>query len=104
MSGAEARDAVDDEERFGLLVLEQLSDGLDVVAHAGGRLGGLDEDDTGLELQGGLDLIEREGAAVGRGDDVDLAAEGLGDAGPALAELAGGEHQYAVAGRGEVGD
>ena len=33
-----------------------------------------------------------------------MAAEGLGDAGPALAELAGGEDEDAVAGRGEVGD
>ncbi len=104
MGGAEAGDGVDDEEGFGLFVLEELADGLDVVADAGGGLGGLDEDGAGLELERGLDVGEGEGAAVGCGDDVDLAAEGLGDAGPALAELAGGEDEDAVAGRGEVGD
>ena len=104
VGGAEAGDAVDDEEGFGLFVLEELADGLDVVADAGGGLGGLDEDGAGLELEGGLDVGEGEGAAVGGGDDVDLAAEGLGDAGPALAEFSGGEDEDAVAGRGEVGD
>ncbi len=33
-----------------------------------------------------------------------MAAEGFGDAGPALAELAGCEDEDAVAGGGEVGD
>src|SRR5690242_11979273 len=33
-----------------------------------------------------------------------MAAEGLGDAGPALAELAGGQNQHAVSRRGEIGD
>ena len=84
--------------------LRSLADGLDVVADAGGGLGGLDEDGAGLELEGGLDVGEGEGAAVGCGDYVDLAAEGLGDAGPAFAEFSGGEDEDAVAGRGEVGD
>ncbi len=59
----------------------------DVVADAGGGLGGLDEDGAGFELEGGFDLVEREGLAVGGFDDVDVAAEGFGDAGPALAEF-----------------
>ncbi len=84
--------------------LEEFGDGFDVVADAGGGLGGLDEDGAGLELEGGLDLVEGEGLAVGFLDDVDVAAEGFGESGPALAELAGGEDEDAVAGRGEVGD
>ena len=104
VGGAEAGDGVDDEQGFGASCLEQLGDGGDAVAHAGGGLGGLHEDGAGFELERGFDFVEREGLAVGRGDDVDLAAEGLGEGGPALAELAGGEDEHAVAGRGEVGD
>ncbi len=55
-------------------------------------------------LSAALDLVEREGAAVRSFDHVDVAAEGFGEAAPALAELAGGEDEDAVAGRGEVGD
>ncbi len=102
--GAEAGDGVDDEEGFGVGVLEQLGDGRDAVADAGRGLGGLHEDGAGFEVQRGLDFVEREGLAVGGADDVDVTAEGLADAGPALAELAGGEDQDAIAGRGEVGD
>ena len=83
---------------------EQFGDAAEAVARTGGGLGGLHEDDAGFELERGLDGVQREGLAVGRGDEIDLAAEGLGEAGPALAELAGGENQHAVAGRGEVGD
>jgi hypothetical protein len=61
VGGAEAGDGVDDEQRLGVFVLEQLGDGLDVVADAGGGLGGLDEDGAGFELERGLDLVEREG-------------------------------------------
>jgi hypothetical protein len=95
--GAEAGDAVDDEERLGFFLLEELGDSFDVVANAGGGLGGLDEDGAGFELEGGFDLVDGEGAAVGGADDVDLAAEGFGDAGPTLAELASGEDQNAIA-------
>ncbi len=45
-----------------------------------------------------FNLVDGEGTAVGRADDVDVAAEGFGDAGPALAEFAGGEDEDAVAG------
>ena len=79
-----------------LLLLEELGDGFDVVADAGGGLGGLHEDGAGFELEGGFDLVEREGLAVGGFDDVDFAAEGFGEGGPALAELSGGEDEDAV--------
>ncbi len=104
MRGAEAGDGVDDEQRLGLFVLEEFGDAFDVVADAGGGLGGLDEDGASLELERGFDLIEREGLAVGHLDDIGVAAEGFDQRGPALAELAGGEDEDAVAGRGEVGD
>ncbi len=86
------------------VLLEEVGDALDVVADAGRGFGGLDKDGAGLELEGGVDLIERKRAAVGGFHHVDVAAEGLGDAAPALAELAGSEDEDAVAGRGEVGD
>ena len=35
---------------------EELGDAFDVVADAGGGLGGLHEDGAGLELEGGFDL------------------------------------------------
>ena len=63
-----------------------------------------DEDGASFELECGLHFIEREGLTVGRADYIDVTAEGLGDAGPALAELAGGEHKNAVAWRGEIRD
>jgi hypothetical protein len=102
--GAEAGDGVDDEQGFGVGLLKELGDCAEAVARAGGGFGGLHEDDTGFEPQRGLDGIEREGFAVGRGDEIDLAAESLGEAGPSLAELAGAEDEDAVAGRGEIGD
>ena len=104
MAGAEAGDGVDYEQGFGLFGLEELGYAFDVVLDAGGGFAGLHVDGAGFELECGLDLIEGEGLAVGGGDDVYFAAEGLGDAGPALAEFAGGEDEDAVAGRGEVGD
>ncbi len=55
-------------------------------------------------MQRGFDFVEREGLAVGRADYVDVTAEGLADAGPALAEFSGGEDEDAVAGRRQVGD
>jgi len=64
-------------------------DGFDVVADAGGGLGGLDEDGAGFELEGGFDFVEGEGLAVGFFDDVGVAAEGFDEGGPALAEFAG---------------
>ena len=104
MRGAEAGDGVDDEQGLAAVLLEEVGDALDVVANAGGGLGGLDEDGAGLELEGGADLIERKGAAVRSFNHVDVAAEGLGDAAPALAELTGGEDEDAVPGGCEVGD
>ena len=85
-------------------VLEEFGDGGDAVADAGGGFGGLHEDGAGFEVEGGFDFVEGEGLAVGGADYVDVTAEGLGDAGPALAEFSGGEDEDAVAGRGEVGD
>ena len=104
VGGAEAGDGVDDEQGLGTDIFEQLGDAGGAVADAGGGLGGLHEDDAGFELEGGPDLVEREGLAVGGGDDVDGAAEVFGEGGPALAELAGGEDEDAVAGAGEVRD
>ena len=75
-----------------------------VVAHGGGGFGGLHEDGADLGLEGLPYVREVEGLAVGRGDQLDLAAEGLGQVAPALAEFAGGQDQDAVAGRGEVRD
>jgi hypothetical protein len=46
--GAEACDAVDGEEGFGVFGFEELGDAFDVVADAGGGLGGLDEDGAGF--------------------------------------------------------
>ena len=85
-------------KRLGVCVLEQLGDAGHAVADAGRGFGGLHEDGAGFELERGLDFIERKGLAVGCGDDVDGAAEGLGEGGPALAELAGGEDKHAIAG------
>ena len=87
-----------------LAALRSFGDGPNVVAGGGRGFGGLDVDGFGVGMQSGLDLFEIEGFAVGGGDQVDLAAEGLGQGDPALAEFAGGEDQDAVAGRGEVGD
>ena len=69
---------------------------------AGRGFSGLHEDGAGFKTERGFHLVEREGLAIGCGDDVDFAAEGLGEGRPALAELAGREHEDAVAGRGEV--
>ena len=55
MRGAEAGDAVDDEEGLGVFGLEELGDGFDVVTDAGGGFGGLNEDGAGFELECGLD-------------------------------------------------
>ena len=49
VGGAEAGDGVDDEEGFGVGFLEQLGDGAEAVARAGGGLGGLHKDDAGFE-------------------------------------------------------
>jgi len=101
---AEAGDGVDYEQSLGLGVFEELGDRGHAVADAGRGLGGLHEYGAGLEVEICLDVIDREGLAVGHGDYIDVAAEGLGECSPALAELAGGENQHAIAGRGEVGD
>ncbi len=98
MGGAEAGDAVDDEEGFGVFGFEELGDAFDVVTDAGGRLGGLDEDGAGFELERGFDLVEGEGLAVGFFDDVGVAAEGFDEGSPALAEFACAEDEDAVAG------
>jgi len=79
--------AVDDEEGFGVFGLEELGDAFDVVADAGGGLGGLDEDCAGFEFESGFDFVEGEGLAVGFFDDVGVAAEGFDEGGPALADL-----------------
>lgn len=62
------------------------------------------EDAAGFELEGRFDVIEGEGLAVGGADDVDGTAEGFGEGGPALAELAGCEDEDAISGRCQVGD
>ncbi len=64
MRGAESGDAVDDEEGLGVFGFEEFGDAFDVVADAGGGLGGLDEDGAGFELEGGFDFVEGEGLAV----------------------------------------
>lgn len=73
------------------------------MADAGGGFGGLHEDDAGFELEGSFHGVDRKRLAVGGGDDVDGTAEGLSEGCPALAELAGGEDEDAVAGAGEIG-
>ena len=85
-------------------VFRSFGDGFDVVADAGRGLGGLHEDGAGLELEGGLALPRGRRSARRVADDVDVAAEGFGQGRPALAELAGGQDEHAVPGRGEVGD
>ena len=104
MRGAEAGDGVDNQQGVTLLLLQQLRNAFDVMAHAGRSLVRLHEDGARLKLQRSLYGIKREGLPVGRADDIDLAAEGLGQRRPALTELACREHKHAVAGRGEVGD
>ncbi len=104
MRGAEAGDGVDDEEGLGVFLLEEFGDAFDVVADAGGGLGGLDEDGAGFELERGFDFVEREGLAVGLFDDVGVAAEGFDEGGPAFAELAGCQDQDAIPRGCEVGD
>ena len=86
----------------GATSLMSFGDRFNVVANGGGGFGGLHVDGAMLGLEGGADFGEVEGLAVGGGHHVGLAAEGLGEAGPALAEFAGGEDQDAVAGRGEI--
>ena len=91
-------------KRFGRNFADQLGDRFNIVADRGGSLSCLHVDGAMLGLEGGADGVEVEGLAVGCGDHVRLAAEGLGQACPALAEFAGSEDQDAVAGRGEIGD
>src|SRR5258708_17183059 len=98
VGGAEASDAVDDEEGFGVFGFEEFGDAYDVVANAGGGLGGLDEDGAGFELECGFDLVEGEGLAIGDFDNVGVAAEGFDEGGPALAELARCKDEEPVAG------
>jgi len=104
VGGAEAGDAVDDQQGFGIGGFERRGDGLDVVAGGGGGFGGLDVDGFGVGLQCCLNLFQIKGFAVGRGDEVDLAAEGFGEGDPAFTEFTGAEDEDAVAGRGEVAD
>ena len=78
---------------------------LDVVADSGGGFGGLCVDDFVLWLECLLDFGHIEGLPVRRGEHVDFAAEGLGEAGPALAEFAGQVRTRTRSpGRSEIGD
>ena len=77
---------------------------LHVVTDAGRGFGGLDVDGAGVGAQALSSPIQRNGVAVRSGDEIDLAAEGLSERFPALAEFSGGEDEDAIAGRGEVGD
>ena len=74
------------------------------MAHAGRGFRGLHEDGAGLNLERLAHFFQIEGLAVGRADHIDVAPECLGQAYPALAELARREHQHAVSGRGQVRD
>ncbi len=104
VGGAEAGDGVDDEQGFGCGGAEGLCDGLDAVADGGGGFRGLDEDGAVVGAERSTDLSRIEGVTVGSGEEIDLAAKGLGESDPALAEFAGREDEDAVAGRGEITD
>ena len=74
------------------------------MAHAGRGLGSLHEDGAGLNLERLAHLFQIEGLAIRRTDHIDVAPKCLGQAHPALAELARRQHQHAVSGRGQVRD
>ena len=72
------------------------------MAHTGGGLRGLHEDGAGLSLERLAHLLQVEGLAIWRTDYIDFTAECLGQADPALAELARRQHQHPVSGRSQV--
>ena len=101
VGGAEAGDGVHDQQRVG--ALQQRGHALHVVTRAGRGFRRLHvEHASAVELR--LHFAQIEGLAVGNAHQFDLAAERLGQIAPALAELAGGEHDDFLAGRSEVRD
>ena len=101
MRGAEAGNRVDHQQRVGSL--QQRGDRLNVMARASGGFRRLHVENGGaVEL--GADFAEIEGLTIGSGDQFNLAVESLGQIAPALAKLAGGEHDDLVTRRGEIGD
>ncbi len=70
---------VDHKQRFRMLVLQQLRNGFNIVASAGGGFVRLHEDGASLQLERTFDLIERKGLPIGSADQVHLAAESLGE-------------------------
>src|SRR5579872_886277 len=101
MGGAKACDGIYDEKRVRLL-MDDLCDPANVVAHTGGAFRRLHEDgaDIGSEPRG--DFLERERFAVRPAQHVYVAAECLSQPCPALAEFSSGEDEDFVARRSEI--
>ena len=104
VGGAQAGDGVHHQHRVLAALLQYFRNARNVVAHAGRGLGGLHKDGAGLNLERLAHLFQVEGLAIRGADHIDLAAKCLGQADPALAELARRQHQHAVPGRGQVRD
>jgi hypothetical protein len=76
----------------------------DIMPCAGGTFGRLHINAADLGRQLAAHFVERKCFAIGSGHGFHGAAKRLGQRGPALAELAGGQHEHAVAGRSQVRD
>src|SRR5690348_13222103 len=89
LGDAQAADAIDEKE--GARPRDNLAEGADVVTDAGRGFaeGAADSGGVGMFLERLLDLLRLHGLAIGHGHADNLDAEGLGDAAPAFAELAG---------------
>ena len=83
---------------------QHLRHSLHVMANAGRGFRRLHQHQLGVAAQRSLRSFQRQRLSIGSADDVRLAAKRLRQAGPAFAEFTGGQHQHAVARRGQIGD
>lgn len=102
--GADAADAVDDEEGLRRDALDELGEALEVAEDAGGCVDvGDGHELVFLLLEGLFDLRQLRAAADGRLDLGDVRAVGLEAVGEGVGEVAGVQDEGVVAGFGEVG-
>src|SRR5579885_3398094 len=98
VGGTEAGDGVHDKKSVTFGRLQQFGNTLYIMARAGGRFSGLDEDGASVRLEGLANFIERKSLSVGCFDDLNGTAKGLGQCFPAFTELSGGEDEHSVSG------